>query len=68
MTNLKVIFSIDSTGEMQDITEIINIPSEVCLYSLHDKNNRFHNEVKRILQRKYYDVKYFFQLIKVYAI
>lgn len=67
MTNLKVIFSIDPTGFAQDITEEINIPSDVCLYCLHDKDNRLHNEVKNQLKYKY-DLRYYFQLMKVYVI
>lgn len=67
MTNLKVIFSIDPTGFKQDITEEINIPSDVCLYCLHDKDNRLHNEVKNQLKYKY-DLQYYFQLMKVYVI
>ena len=65
---IKVTFSTDATGFEQDITEEINIPSEVCLYCLHDKDNRFHNEVKKALEYKGYDLKHFFQLMKVYVL
>ena len=68
MTNLKVTFSIDATGFTQDITEEINIPSDVCLYCLHDKANRLRNEVMKALEYKGYEVRYFFQLMKVYVI
>jgi hypothetical protein len=68
MTNLKVTFSIDATGFAQDITEQINIPNDVCLYCLHDKDNRLHNEVKKALEYKGYDLEYFFQLMKVYVL
>lgn len=64
---LKVIFSIDATGIDKDITEEINIPSDVCLYCLHDKDNRFYNEVKKALEYKGYNSSYFLQIMKVYV-
>ena len=68
MTNLKVTFSIDATGFAQDITEEINIPSDVCLYCLHDKDNRLHSEVKKALEYKGYELRYYFQLMKAYVV
>jgi hypothetical protein len=68
MTNLKVTFSIDAIGFAQDITEEINIPSDVCLYCLHDKDNRLRNEIMKALEHKGYDLRYFFQLMKVYVL
>ena len=65
---LKVTFSIDATGFAQDITEEINIPSDVCLYCLHDKDNRLRSEVMKALEHKEYELKYFFQLMKVYVV
>ena len=64
MINLKVVFSIDATGSDKDITEQIIIPNDVCVYCLHDKDNRFHNEIKKALEYKGYDLRYFFQLMK----
>jgi hypothetical protein len=68
MTNLKVTFSVDATGSDQDITEEINIPKDVCLYCLHDKDSRFHNEVMKALEYKGYELGQFFQLMKVYVL
>lgn len=68
MTNLKVTFSIDATGFDQDITEEIIIPNGVCLYCLHDKDNRLHQEIMKALEYKGYELRYFFQLMKVYVI
>jgi len=68
MTNLKVTFSIDATGFAQDITEEISIPIDVCLYCLHDKDNRLRNEVMKALEYKGYELRYFFQLMKVYVL
>lgn len=68
MSKLKVVFSIDPTGFAQDITEEISIPNDTCLYCLHDKDNRFYNEVVKAIDNKGYDLRYFFQLMKVYYI
>jgi hypothetical protein len=68
MMNLKVVFSIDATGSDKDITELIIIPNDVCVYCLHDKDNRFHNEIKKALEYKGYDLRYFFQLMKAYVL
>jgi len=67
MINLKVVFNVDPTGFDKDITEEILIPSELCLYCLHDKQNRFHDEIVKALQYKGYEFKEFFQLLKVYS-
>ena len=64
--SLKVTFSVDPTGYDQDITELISIPKDVCLYCLHDKGNRLHNEVKKALEYKGYNFIYYFKLLKVY--
>jgi len=68
MTKLKVVFSVDSTGFDKDITEEITIPNDVCLYCLHDKDNRLKNEVKTALEYLGYDFTFFFQLMKVYTL
>ena len=73
MTKLKVVFSIDATGGESDIIEEIFIPSDTCLYCLHDRHmtvvdNRLHNEIMTALKYKGYDLRYFFQLMKVYTI
>jgi hypothetical protein len=68
MINLNVTFSIDSTGSDKDIIEQIIIPNDVCVYCLHDKDNRFHNEIKKALEYKGYDLRYFFQLMKAYVL
>lgn len=68
MMTLKVVFSVDATGFAQDITEEINIPSDVCLYCLSDKDNRFYREVKKAIENKGYDLTYYFELMKVYSI
>jgi hypothetical protein len=68
MTKLKVVFSVDSTGFDKDITEEITIPNGVCLYCLHDKDNRLVNEVKTALEDMGYDITLFFQLMKVYGL
>jgi hypothetical protein len=68
MIALKVVFSIDATGSAKDITEKIFIPSNIWLYSFHDKDNyRLYDEVKRALEYKGYDFKpyYFFQLMTI---
>ena len=67
MTRLEVIFSIDATGFSKDITEQVNISDDVCLYCLHDKENRLRNEVKKALENKGYDLRYYFQLMKVFS-
>lgn len=68
MITLKAVFSIDPTGISKDITEEINIPKDVCLYCLSDKDNRFYQEVKKAIEYKGYDLSCFFQLMKVYAV
>lgn len=66
--NLKVVFSIDATGFEKDITEDITIPSGYCVYCLHDKHNRLNQEIKKALERKGYDLRYYFQLMKAYIV
>jgi hypothetical protein len=68
MTKLSVSFSVDPTGFAQDITEEINIPKDVCLYCLHDKENRLVKEVMKALEYKGYELIHFFQLMKVYVL
>lgn len=72
MIKLKVVFSIDPTGmDMNDIAEEINIPSDICLFCLHDsrlKINRLQDEVKKALEFKGYDLEHNFSLLKVYSI
>lgn len=72
MINLKVVFSIDPTGmELKDITEEIVIPSDVCLFCLHDANQnirRLQQEVKKALEYKGYDLTMYFNLLKVYTV
>lgn len=69
---LKVAFNIDPTGHEKDIIEEITISKDVCLYCLHDKDNRFYNEVKKALLNKGYDFGcefgYYFELLKVYVV
>lgn len=65
---LKIVFSTDATGLAKDSVEHINIPNDVCLYCLHDKNNRFHDEVKKRIEKKGYDLKHFFQIMKIYSL
>lgn len=72
MINLKVNFSIDPTGmELKDITEEIVIPSDVCLFCLHDANHnirRLQQEVKKALEYKGYDLSRYFDLMKVHTL
>ena len=68
MLELKVIFSVDPTGQEKDISEEIYMPNDVCLYCLHDKTNRLIDEVKISLKDKGYDLTYYFELIKIYTI
>lgn len=68
MANFKISFSIDPTGFDKDITEVIAINPETCLYCLHDKKNRFIKEVKNSLELKGYDLGYFFQIMKIYQL
>lgn len=68
---LKVTFGIDPTGFDKDITEEIVIPSNVCLFCCHDSRHsisRLHNEVKKALEYKGYDLKWHFSLLKVYSL
>lgn len=65
---IKVTFSTDPTGFTKDIKEEINIPNNVCLFCLHDKDNRLRDEVMKALEYKGYELKYFFQLMKVYVV
>ena len=69
---LKVAFNIDPTGYENDITEEIYIPKDVCMYCLHDKHNRFYDEIKKALLNKGYDFGcesgYYFELLKVYVV
>ena len=68
MTKLKVVFSIDPTGFSSDIIEHIFISNDICLYCLHDKDNRFLNEVKKAIEYKGYDLTSYFELMKVYTL
>ncbi len=72
MIKLKVVFSIDPTGmELKDITEEIVIPSDICLFCLHDVHQniyRLQQEVKKALEYKGYDFSMCFNLLKVYTI
>lgn len=68
---LKVVFGIDPTGHDLDITEEINIPSDICLFCCHDSRlqiQRLHIEVKKALEYKGYDLKWYFSLLKVYTL
>lgn len=67
MVKLKVIFSNDPTGSTQDIEELVFINSYVCLYCLHDKENRLINEIRALLINKGYDLRYYFEIMKIYA-
>lgn len=70
-TKLKVSFGLDPTGMDLDITEEVIIPDNVCLYCLHDsslKINRLHDEIKKALEYKGYDTKYYFHLLKIYTL
>lgn len=68
MTNFNVIFSIDPTGFDKDILEVVTIDSETCLYCLYDKENRFIKVVKHALESKGYDLRYYFQIMKIYSL
>lgn len=70
MTKLRVAFGIDPTGFDKDITEIVEIPSEVCLFCCHDSRHniqRLRNEVKKALELKGWDLRYHFFLLKIYV-
>lgn len=70
-TKLKVVFTTDSTGMSKDITEEIEISSEICLFCYHDSRleiDRLHDEVKLALESKGYDLEWWFTLWKVYTI
>jgi len=70
---LKVVFSIDPTGFDPDIVEIITIRNGVCLFCNHDQRlknhaiNRVFKEVRSELTRIGYDLRYHFNLLKVYT-
>lgn len=68
MIHLEVVFSSDSTGSSKDITEEVYIPTGICLYDLHDKNNRLSDEVKKALHYKGYEFPHFFELLKIYVL
>jgi len=71
MLTLKVVFGVDLTGQKLDITEIVYIPANVCLYCNHDSRleiSRLHDEVKKALEYKGYDLDLYFSLLKVYTI
>lgn len=67
--SLEVTFSIDPTGFAQDITETIEFPKGLCLYCLHDKSNRFIDEVKKSLEDLDlgFDLDYYFEIMKIYV-
>ena len=68
---LKVVFGLDPTGYDLDIEEVINIPSNTCLYCCHDSRlniPRLHDEVKKSLESKGYDLRYYFNLLKVHSL
>lgn len=68
---LKVVFNDDPTGMSKDITEVIIIPKDVCLFCLHDYKqnlNRLAKEVKTALEYKGYDFTEGFHLLKVYSV
>lgn len=68
---LKVTFGVDPTGFAKDITEKVIIPKDVCLYCCHDSRHnisRLHNEVKKALEYKGYDLEQWFTLLKVYTL
>ena len=65
---LKVVFSIDATGHNKDIVEIIHVDMNTCLYCLHDKNNRFIDVVMGELTSRGYDLRYYFQIMKIYVV
>jgi len=65
--NLEITFSIDPTGFAQDIKETIVFPKNLCLYCLHDRSNRFIDEVKKCLVNKGYDLRWYFQIMKIYV-
>jgi hypothetical protein len=68
---VKVVFGLDPTGHDLDIIEEITIPSNTCLFCCHDSRlqiPRLHNEVKKALEYKGYDLKWYFLLLKVYIL
>lgn len=68
---LKVVFGIDPTGFAKDITEEITIPKDVCLFCCHDYRQqiqRLHDEVRKALEYKGYDLDWHFSLLKVYTL
>ena len=65
---LKVIFSLDPTGMTDDSVEIVEITLNNCLYCLHDKENRLVEEVKLALDDLGYNVDYYCEIMKIYAI
>ena len=71
MTKLRVVFTTAKTGMDKDITEEIEISSEVCLFCYHDsrlKVDRLHDEVKLALESKEYDLECSYILWKIYTI
>ena len=68
---LKVTFSTDPTGFEQDITEVIDIPADTCLFCNHDARldiPRLYNEVKNALESNGYNLTYYFELFKIYVV
>ncbi len=68
---VRVVFGIDPTGYDLDITEEIVIPSDICLFCCHDSRlqiSRLQEEVKKALEYKGYDLKWYFSLLKVYTL
>jgi hypothetical protein len=68
---LKVAFGVDPTGFDKDITEVIDLPSDLCLFCSHDSRlniQRLHKEVKNALELKGWDLDYYFTLLKVYVV
>jgi hypothetical protein len=68
MIRLKVTFSIDATGLAPDITKNVMIPSDVCLYCLHDKENRLYDEVQKAVEAIGFDLRYYFKIMKIYIV
>ena len=68
---VKVVFGVDPTGHDLDITEEIVIPSNICLFCCHDSRlqiSRLQHEVKKALEYKGYNLKYYFSLLKIYTL
>ena len=68
---VKVVFWLDPTGHDLDITEEIIIPSNICLFCCHDSRlqiSRLHDEVRKALEYKGYDLRMYFSLLKIYSL